>query len=75
MENWTTENELCHERAKAGKVVLTVWLLDVHNRVVVLEEVDLLNVWQRLDTCKSQRHGRHLPNFLMADLSFLSSVT
>ena len=55
--------------------VLTVWLLDVHNGVVVLEEVDFLNVRQRLDTYKGQREGGDLPNFFMADLSFLSSVT
>lgn len=60
---------------KRENAALTVGLLDVHHRVIVLEEVDLLNVWQRLDTCKGQRHGSHLPNFLMADLSFLSSVT
>jgi hypothetical protein len=46
----------------------------VHDGVVVLEEIDLLDVGQGLDTYAGQS-GIYLPNFLMADLSFLSSVT
>jgi hypothetical protein len=55
-------------------VALTVGLLDVHDGVVILEEVDFLDVGQSLDAWASQS-WENLPNFLMADLSFLSSVT
>ena len=46
----------------------------MNNGVIVPEEIDLLDVGQGLDTYAGQS-GKYLPNFLMADLSFLSSVT
>jgi hypothetical protein len=35
---------------KDGRIRLTIWLLDVHDGVVVLEHVDFINLRKWLDT-------------------------
>ena len=44
----TTKVLLCIEASTASTVELTVWSLEVHDRVVVLEEVDLIDGLERL---------------------------
>ena len=71
MENWTAQTVTLRK-------LLTVWLLEVHDRVVVLEHIDFFDVGQRLHTytlkAKSCRF-EYVPNFLMADLILPSSCT
>jgi hypothetical protein len=44
----TTKVLLCIEASTASTVELTVWSLEVHDRVVVLEEVDFIDGLERL---------------------------
>ena len=57
--------------------VLTLWSLQVDNCVVIFEHVDFINVLQLLHAYENYQmeKQRYLPNFLMVDLSFLSSFT
>jgi hypothetical protein len=40
----------CHGQSKMAELQLTIWLLDVHDGVVVLEHVDFINLRKWLDT-------------------------
>lgn len=47
----------------------------MNDSVIILEHIHLLDVRQGLHTYERMRIWVKLPNFLMADLSFLSSLT
>ena len=59
---------------------LTLWFLEMNDGVVVLEHVELIDILKLLHAYLRKKEvnywaQNHLPNFLMVDLSFLSSAT
>ena len=78
-ENWAKNTEKSENKyVRYGQ--LTLWSLEMDDGVVVLEHVDLLDILELLHAYLRKKEvnywaQNHLPNFLMVDLSFLSSLT